>query len=333
VGWGGRHARNLLIEIAEKLHAPIATTSRAKGVVNEAHDLSLGVLGSIGSKHASQAVKNSDLIIIVGSGFRQANLVPAELPLIQLDIDPTRIGKTFDIAVGLVGDAQQTLQELAPLLDEKPPNDEFLSMIHKIRQKHRVELQADATNTSVPIYPGYVIQALKRNVSDDAIICVDVGDHTYWFYKKFICEGQRTYMSANMASMAFGLPASLSASIDFPDRQVVCITGDGGFAMLMADFTTAVRENLAVTIVVFNDGKLKNIKKEQERDGFPEYGVSYPNPDFASFARTAGGEGYRVEEPEKLDEALQKALTSEKPAIIDIVVDSEAMVAATKHVE
>jgi len=332
-GWGARHAGALLMEIAEKLHAPIATTSRAKGIINEAHDLSLGVLGSIGSKHASQAIKNSDLIVIIGSGFRQANLVPADIPLIQIDIDPTRIGKTFDIAVGIVGDAKQALQKLAPLLEEKPPNGNFLAAIHSIKQKHVAELQSDATNTSVPIYPGYVIQALKRHVADDAIICVDVGDHTYWFYKKFICEGQRTYMSANVASMGFAFPASLSAKIDYPDRQVVCVTGDGGFAMLMADFTTAVRENLAVTIVVFNDGKLKNIKKEQERDHFPEFGVSFPNPDFAAFARTAGGEGYRVEKPNDLDDALQQALSSDKPVIVDVVVDPDAMAAATKHVE
>ncbi len=185
----------------------------------------------------------------------------------------------------------------------------------------------------MPISPGYIIQAIKRNVSDDAIICVDVGDHTYWFYKKFVCEGQKTFMSANIASMGFGLPASLSAKLDFPDTQVVCVTGDGGFAMLMADFTTAVREDLAIKVIVFNDGKLKNIKKEQARDNYPEYGVSFPNPNFAEFARSCGGEGYRVEDPTELDGILKSAFGSDKPCLVEVIVDPEKMAPGTKRVD
>jgi pyruvate oxidase len=184
----------------------------------------------------------------------------------------------------------------------------------------------------VPISPGFIIQSLKRNVHNDAIICVDVGDHTYWFYKKFICDGQKTFMSANIASMGFGLPASLSAKLDYPDKQVICITGDGGFGMVMADFTTAVRENLAIKVIVFNDGKLKNIKKEQESEHFPEFGVNFPNPDFARFATSCGGEGYTVEDPHKLDEVLNKAFRSDKPSLIDIIVDPSKMAPSTKQV-
>jgi pyruvate oxidase len=332
-GWGARHAGDLLIELAEKLNAPIATTSRAKGVINETHRLSLGVLGSIGSKHASKAIRDCDLIIIIGSGFRQANLVPAGVKHIQIDLDPTRVGKTFDIDVGIVGDGKLTLQKLVPLIDEKEEDTEFLEGIDKLRDQHLKEIDAESKDEGIPINPGYVIQAIKRNVDSDAIICMDVGDHTYWFYKKFICEGQRTYFSANIASMGFGLPAALSAKLDFPKKQVICITGDGGFGMLMADFTTAVREDLAIKVIVFNDGKLKNIKKEQIRDSYPEYGVSFPNPNFAQFAETAGGEGFKVLDPRDLDGVLKGAFASDKPSIIDIEIDSEKMAAATKGVE
>jgi pyruvate oxidase len=332
-GWGARHSGELLLELAEKLKAPIATTSRAKGTINETHKYSLGVLGSIGSKHAPQAIRNCDLIIIMGSGFRQANLVPSNVKKVQIDIDSTRIGKTFDIDFGLVGDVKLTLEKLLPLINEKEENMEFLDGIDSIRQEHLLEIEEDSKDFSIPIYPGFVIQALKRNIKNDAIICCDVGDHTYWFYKRFICEGQRTFLSANMASMGFGLPAALSAQLDYPDKQVVCVTGDGGFGMLMADFTTAVRENLAINVIIFNDGKLKNIKKEQRRDGYPEYGVSFPNPNFAEFAKSSGGEGYRVESPKDLDEILKKVLESDKPCILDILVDPEKMAYATKKVE
>ncbi len=332
-GWGSRHAGGLLVELAEKLKAPLVTTSRAKGVVHETHKYALGVLGSIGTRHAAQAIRDSELIIIIGSGFRQANLVPAGIKILQIDNDPTRVGKTFDIDVGLVGDAKEVLKALIPLVKEKHEDEEFLSNAMKIREQHLKEIEEESKDISSPINPGYVIQALKRNVSDDAIITVDVGDHTYWFYKKFICEGQRPYLCANMASMGFGLPAALSAKLEYPDTQVICVSGDGGFAMLMADFTTAVREKLDITAIVFNDQKLKNIKKEQLREGFPEYGVSFPNPNFAEFAESCGGHGIRVEKAEDLDTALIEAFDSRKPSIVEIIVDPDKMAAATKRVD
>ncbi len=331
-GWGARHAGDLLLKLSEKLKAPIATTSRAKGIIHETHPLALGVLGSIGTRHAARAIQDSDFIIIVGSGFRQANLVPANVKKIQIDHDPTRVGKTFDVDAGLVGDARETLQQLLPLIKEKEENKEFLGAVEKIRTQHLKELEEEAKNTSVPIYPGYVIQSLKRNIAKDAIITVDVGDHTYWFYKKFICEGQRPYLCANIASMGFALPAALSAQIDYPNRQVVSISGDGGFAMLMADFTTAIREGLNITSVVFNDEHLKNIRKEQERDGYPVFGVEFPNPNFAEFATSAGGQGIRVTEPLELDDAFRAAFDSKLPSLIEVIVDPTKMAAATKRI-
>ncbi|MHA2354606.1 MAG: thiamine pyrophosphate-dependent enzyme [Candidatus Thorarchaeota archaeon] len=332
-GWGSRHAGDLLLQLADKLKAPIATTSRAKGVVHESLPNALGVLGSIGNKHAARAIQDADLIIIVGSGFRQANLVPAGIKIVQIDNDSTRVGKTFDVDVGLVGDATEVLKELVDKIREKKENKEFLAAALKMKEEHFKELETEANDTAYPLSPGYVIQSLRRNVDKNAIITVDVGDHTYWFYKKFVAEGQRIYLCANMASMGFALPAALSAKIDFPDNQVICVASDGGFAMLMADFTTAVREGLAIKCLVFNDGKLKNIKKEQDRDGYPEFGVSFPNPNFAQFAESCGGYGIRVEKAEELDEAMKRAFESEKPAIIELIIDPEKMAASTKRVD
>jgi pyruvate oxidase len=329
-GWGARNARKEILQLSKKLKAPIATTSRAKGIINEAEKYSVGVVGSIGAKHAAQAIQKSDLIILIGSGFRQANLVPSNIKIIQIDHDSTRIGKTFNVEVGLVGDAQLTLKKLMQNTQEKKEEKKFIQNILENKKQHLKELEVDSKDLSIPINPGYVIQALKRNISKNAIICTDVGDHTYWFYKKFICEGQRTFLSANIASMGFGLPAALSAKLDYPDKQVICLTGDGGFGMLMADFTTAVREKLPIKIIVFNDGELKNIKKEQLRDNYPEFGVSFPNPNFAEYAKTTGGEGYRITNPKELDKTLKKAFSSKKPSLIEIMVDPEKMAAATK---
>jgi len=324
-GWGTRHYGDTLVKLADKMKAPIATTSRAKGVINETHSLSLGVLGSLGSKHAALSIQSADLVIVIGTGFRHAHLVPSGIKMIQIDWDPMRIGRTFDIHVGIVGDAGMAMERLIAKVEMKKPDREFWDTIQKMKAAHTKEIETEAEDFSRPINPGYVIQALKRNITKDAIICVDVGDHTYWFYKKFKCEGQRTFLSANIASMGFGLPAALSAKLDFPDRQVVCVAGDGGFAMLASDFTTAVREKLAIKAIVFNDGRLKNIKKEQIRDGYPVFGVDFPNPDFARFAISCGGDGFRVEDPKALDATLKQAFVSPKPCIVDIIVDPEKL--------
>ena len=332
-GWGSRYARELLIELSEKLKAPIATTSRIKGVVHETHKYAVGVLGSIGTKYSAMAIRECDLIIIIGSGFRQANLVPSNVKILQIDNDPTRIGKTFDVDVGLIGDGKLTLKKLLPLIEAKQENNEFLSHVFKMKQEHMTELELEAKDLSVPINPGYVIQSMRRILKKDAIICVDVGDHTYHFYKKFICEGHKTYLSANMASMGFALPASIAAKLAFPEKQVICLASDGGFAMLMADFTTAVREKLNIVAIIFHDCVLKNIKKELIRDGYPIFGVEFPNPNFAEFAQSSGGFGIRVKIPDKLDDALQKALNSGKPSIIEVMTDPDKMAASTKKVD
>ncbi len=332
-GWGTRHHGDLLVALAEKLKCPIATTSRAKGTVHESHRRAVGVLGSIGSRHAALALQDCELVIVIGTGFRHANLIPSGTKILQIDVDPTRIGRTFSIDVGVVGDAGAALEGVLERVGEKEEDASTWKRIGELRAEERAEFKAEGTDLSRPVHPGFVIQAMKRNVATDAIITVDVGDHTYWFYKKFVCEGQRTFLSANIASMGFGLPAALAAQMAYPDRQVVCLAGDGGFGMLMADFTTAVREELPITIIVMNDERLKNIKKEMNRDGYPEFGISFPNPDFAEFARSAGGEGFRVEDPAELDAALAKALASKKPALLDVIVDREKMAASAKRID
>ena len=331
-GWGIRNCGKEVIELAEKISAPIATTSRAKGVIPETHDLAQGVLGSIGTHFAAKAMTKADLIIVIGSGFRQRNLVP-HLPIVQIDIDSVKIGKSFPVKVGLTGDAKAVLKKLIKKVSAKERDKKYLDEIRRIKEEYLEEIRKDSENVSVPIYPGFVIQAIKRHAENNAIICVDVGDHTYWFYKKYTCEGEKTLMSANMASMAFALPASLAAQIDFPNRQLICVTGDGGFGMLMADFTTAVYNRLPIKVVLFNDGKLKNIKKEQMMYGYKEFGTAFVNPDFADFAKSCGGEGYRVEKPGELDGALERAFKSANPVIVDVLVDPDEMAPIVKMTE
>ena len=330
-GWGARNSGSALLDLARHVGAPIATTSRAKGIVPETDELVLGVLGSIGNKFAPKIVAQSDLICILGSGFRQRNLVP-DTDIIQVDIDAHRVGKTFPVKVGIVGDVLTVITRLKQALPQRQIDPEFLKNIQEAKSLYSALLNEDAQNKQKPIYPGAVIQAMKRQLANDAIICSDVGDHTYWFYKRFVCEHQKTLLCANMAGMAFGIPAAIACQFAEPKRQVIAFTGDGGFGMAGMEFTTAIQNKLPITVIAFNDGKLKNIKKEQEEYGYPEYRVSFPNPGFADMATSAGGLGIRVSDPEDLDNAIRQALDSPLPSLVEILIDSDLVIHAVHKV-
>jgi pyruvate oxidase len=329
-GWGARHSGTEVLDLARHIGAPIATTSRAKGVVPESDELVLGVLGSIGNRFAPKVVAKSDMIIILGSGFRQRNLVP-DIDIIQVDIDAARVGKTFPVKVGIVGDVLNAVKMLKETAVEKVIDPEFLKEIQAANAQYLSLIEEDAHNRDKPIHPGAVIQALKRQLAKDALICSDVGDHTYWFYKRFVCEGHQTLLCANMAGMGFGLPAAIACQFAQPQRQVIAFSGDGGFGMAGMEFTTAVHNKLPITVIVFNDGKLKNIKKEQEEYGYPEYRVAFPNPDFSQLATSAGGLGIHVTEPDKLDDAFRQALDSPLPALVEVVVDPNIYIQSVKR--
>ncbi len=330
-GWGARKSGMDLLDLSHHIGAPIATTSRAKGIVPESDEMALGVLGSIGNRFAPRLVQEADLIVILGSGFRQRNLVP-DIDVVQVDIDATRVGKTFPVKAGIVGDAHTVIQMLRQTLPEKKLDPGFQTRIREAFTQYRALLEADRQNLLKPIQPGTVIQALKKYAPGNAIICSDVGDHTYWFYKRFICEGQTTLLCANMAGMGFGVPAGIACQLAEPERPVIVLTGDGGFGMAGMEFSTAVHNRLPITVIVFNDGKLKNIKKEQEQYGYQEYRVKFPNPDFAHMATSFGGLGIRVEEPEELDEAIRKAISSSLPSLVDVLIDPDKYIEAIHRV-
>jgi pyruvate oxidase len=323
-GWGVRECGEEVIEFAEKINAAIATTTRVKGIVPETHPLVVGVLGSVGTRFAAKTAAKADLLIVLGSGFRQRNLLP-DIPIIQVDIDGTRIGRMFPVSVGLHGDAHATLKMFMEHVKPKKGDRDFLAEVGELKKLHQAEIDGYAADRSVPINPGYVVTSIKRYADGDALITVDSGDHTYWFYKNYVCEGERTLMSANMACIGFAFPASMAAQLVYPDRQVICVNGDGGFGQLMADFTTAVREELPVKVIVFNDGKIKNIAKEQAMYGYPVFGISFPNPDFAKFAESCGGVGYRITTPDELDRAFEEGFKLDRPVLFDVLVDPDKM--------
>jgi pyruvate oxidase len=163
---------------------------------------------------------------------------------------------------------------------------------------------------------------LNEKIADDAVISLDVGENCWWFGRNFqMKRTQKMVMSGYLASMGFGLPGAMAAALAYPDRQIVCIAGDGGFSMVMADFLTVLKYQMPVKVFVLNNQSLGMIKQEQKVEGYPIWQTELYNYDYAAFAELSGGIGIKVTEPSELGAAVDKALSAKKPVIVDIDTD------------
>lgn len=322
-GIGAREAAPAMVDLAEMLGAPIIKTLRAKDVIDDDHPLCVGGLGLLGTRAAVKAIEGCDALLMVGTDFPYHDFYPEKARAIQIDVDQRRLGQRFPIDVGLAGHAHLALRALCDRI--KPKDDRsYLVAMQKEMATWRSHVAAEQASSDVPLKPQRVAAAISTLADDDAIFICDTGAVTVWGARHLdVRRDQRFTLSASLASMAFGLPGAIGAQLAYPDRQVIALAGDGGFSMLMADFLTAVKYELPITVVVFNNGKLGLIQMEQESQGFPEFETHLHNPDFAEFARLCGGDGARVLEPAELEPALTRALASEKPFVVDVSVNPE----------
>ena len=320
IGRGARGQRDAVLRLAEKISAPVATTYKAKGVIREDHPLALGVMGDIGTDPAKRIVFGADLLITVGCSYSENTAVPSYITQVQIDLDPMMIGRKFPVQVGLVGDAAMILPVLSEKLADNR-NDGYLDQLARIKKRWEQKKEREIASDTPPVRGPQIMRALQELVDRDAIIANDVGDNTLWFARNFVATDQDILSSGYLASMGFGLPAALAAQLTFPTRQVVCTTGDGGFTMVMGDFATAVANELPITVVVLDNAKLAMIEHEQDEAGVPHFATDLQRIDFARYADACGGEGFRVEEPQDLKDALKSALFAKKSTLVDIVTD------------
>jgi pyruvate oxidase len=179
----------------------------------------------------------------------------------------------------------------------------------------------EADSTKVPIRPPYIMKVLSEVIPEDAIISLDVGENQWWFGRNFRMKRQRFAMSGYLATMGFGFPAAIAAKIAYPEKQVICITGDGGFSQAMSDFVTAVKYELPMVVVILNNHQLGMIQVEQRMEHYPNYATDLLNPDFAAYAEACGGKGITVQKPGELKGALQRAMSLDVPVIVDVDTD------------
>jgi thiamine pyrophosphate-dependent acetolactate synthase large subunit-like protein len=199
----------------------------------------------------------------------------------------------------------------------------YLVEISKLKQDWIQRITKEADPSAKPIRPPYVIKVLNDKISPNAIISLDVGENCWWFGRNFqMKKTQKMIMSGLLASMGFGLPGAMAASLSYPDRQIVCITGDGGLTQVMGDFLTALKYQLPIKIFVINNKSLGMIQQEQKVEGYPSSQTELFDFNFADFAENSGGVGIKVTEPNQLEAAVDKALASTKAVIVDIDTDS-----------
>jgi len=323
-GQGSIHASDELIELAEKLGAPIVKPLLGKGAVPDDSPYTTGGIGLLGTLPSTEAIENCDTLMMIGTSFPYIEFLPkpGSVKAVQIDIDGSRIGLRCPVDVGLIGDSKQTLQKLLPLLKRKE-NRKFLIKAQDSMKEWKEKMQIRETCMDKPMKPQLVAHELGKRLKDNAIVSCDSGTIATWWarhipYKK----GQLFSLSGNLATMAPGLPYTLAAQIAYPDRQCVAFVGDGGFSMLMADFVTAVKYRLPIKVVIIKNNSLGQIKWEQIVFlGNPEYAIDLHPIDFTKFAEACGGTGFRIEEPQNCGEIIEKALNTHGPVIIEAVVD------------
>jgi pyruvate dehydrogenase (quinone)/pyruvate oxidase len=320
IGRGAQGKGELVEKLAERLGAGIIYSLPAKGVVASDFKFLVGGLGLAGSHAATQLLEESDCILVIGSTWWPQKFVPQGIPIIQLDGILENIGISAEIKVGIQGCILKTLELLQKGVKAKA-NKKWKDKIVSTREKWLAELEQEV-NDSNPITPQRLISGIEKTVDSDAVITLDVGEHVLWFDKFF--QGQRQYVliSGSWRSMGFGLPAALSAKLEYPKRQVVALVGDGGLTMSMGELVTAFERGLEVKVVVFNNHSLSMEKNRMILAGLSQTGTNLYNPDFSKVAQACNWEGYRVTDVNELDKTLGLAFKSNKPSLVEVEVST-----------
>jgi pyruvate dehydrogenase (quinone) len=320
-GCAGAHTE--LIRLGEKIQSPMVHALRGKEHVEYDNPFDVGMTGLIGFASGYFAMEESDLLIMLGTDFPYKDWYPSKSAIAQVDIRPERLGRKSRIDMGLVGDVRETLISLLPLVKQKPDKF-FLDKCLERYRKSRANLDAHAQGKAglKLIHPEYLTKLINEAAGSDTIFTVDVGAPTVWAARYLkMTSGRRLIGSFTHGSMASAMPQAIGAQLEYPERQVISLSGDGGFAMLMGDILTILQYNLPVKIIVFNNSSLGFVAMEMKVAGLPPFGTDLKNPDFALMAQAMGMMGIRVETPEAIQPALEKAMAHKGPVLIDAVVN------------
>ncbi len=322
-GSGCRDAHEELMALCGKLKSPVVTALRGKQYVEADNPYDVGMTGLIGYHSGYIAMERSDVLLMLGTDFPYKDFYPSGAKIVQVDIRPQNLGKRAAVHMGLVGDVKETLAALLPLVNNKEDASHLqycLEDYAKVRKQ--LDKKADKDRDAAIIYPEYLTAELSRQAADDAIFTCDVGTPTVWAARYLqMKKGRRLLGSFVHGSMAGAMPQAIGAQFTYPGRQVISLSGDGGFSMLMGDILTIKQYNLPVKIVVFNNGSLGFVAMEMKVQGYPPFVTDLTNPDFALMAQAIGIKGILVERPDQVAGAVTEALAHNGPVLLDVHVN------------
>ena len=325
-GCAGAHAQ--VVALADALGAPVVHALRGKEHVEWDNPFDVGMTGLIGFSSGYHAMLNCDTLIMLGTDFPYRQFYPTDAKIIQIDRNPQALGRRATLDLGIAADVSETLDALLPRLTRKADRS-FLETSLKHYEKARQGLDdlAQASKANRPIHPQYVARLLSELADDDAIFTADVGSPTVWAARYLKMNGKRRLIgSFNHGSMANAMPQAIGAQAAFPGRQVISMSGDGGFTMLMGDFISLAQLKLPVKVIVFDNASLGFVAMEMKAAGYLEAGTELKNPDFAAMSNAMGILGIRVEQSEDLEPALRRALAHDGPVLVDVVTATQELV-------
>jgi pyruvate dehydrogenase (quinone) len=324
-GCAGAHAE--LIATAQALQAPIVHALRGKEFIEYDNPFDVGMTGLLGFSSGYYAIMDCDVLLMLGTDFPYQQFYPDRAAIVQIDIRPENLGRRARLALGLVGNVHDTLSALLPLLEPKQDHAHLdKSLKHYASTRAALDDLATGKPGRKPIHPQYLTRIVNEQAAPDAIFTADVGSPTLWAARYLTMNGKRRLLgSFNHGSMANAMPQAIGAQLTFPGRQVISLSGDGGFSMLMGDILTIRQLKLPVKIVLFNNGALGFVELEMKAAGLLEFGTSLDNPNFASMAEAIGIRGIRVEDPGELPDAIKSAFAHEGPVLIDVLVNRQEL--------
>jgi pyruvate dehydrogenase (quinone) len=324
-GSGCEGAHDQLISVCAKLKAPVVHALRGKEHVEWDNPFDVGMTGLIGFSSGYYAMLDCDVLLMLGTDFPYRQFYPrgSGVRIAQVDLRAENIGRRAPVDLGIVGDVRTTLEALLPLLEQNR-DDSHLSQAreHYLKTRKGLDELAIPASSKRGIHPQQIAKALSDQAAEDAVFTCDVGLPTVWAARYLAMNGKRRLIGSFWhGSMANAMPHAIGAQAAFPRRQVISLSGDGGFTMLMGDFLSLVQLGLPVKVVVFNNGALGFIELEQKSSGFLNIGTDFKNPNFAAMAEAVGVRGIRLEKPNEVEEGIAAALAHNGPVLIDAVVN------------
>lgn len=331
-GSGCADHHDAVVALAEKLKAPVVHALRGKEHVEWDNPFDVGMTGLIGFSSGYHAMANADTLLMLGTDFPYRAFYPTQARILQIDRDPGALGRRVVLTQGLVGDVGETIAALLPRL--KPRTEQrFLDAARRHYGKARAGLDSLATPSAAgqPIHPQYLASRVSALAAEDAVFTADVGTPTVWAARYLAMNGRRRLIgSFNHGSMANAMLQAIGVQAAARGRQVVSLSGDGGFSMMMGDFISLSQLGLPVKVVLFNNGSLGFVAMEMKAGGYLDTGTNLKNPDFAAMANAMGVKGICVEASADLDDALRAAFAHPGPALVDVVTATQELVVPPK---